>query len=155
VVTSPRGGNGEEIRFWGRDIRIAHNTISDTEVRTSGTQTACRPSPSTTSTQRARTSYRGEPLRAHRQCLIADGPNSEAGNGSGVGRSRNVVFVDESATWPCSGIVGPVTKAFAFQNGGTGALVRDNQLGPEIGYEVGLDDSSQEGYHGLEPGGAP
>jgi hypothetical protein len=52
-------------------------------------------------------------------------------------------------------IVGPVSKAFAFQNGATGALVRDNELASEIDYEVGMDDSSEDGYHGPEPGGAP
>jgi hypothetical protein len=104
-------------------------------------------------------------------CLIAEGPNSEAGDGSGEGRSTNFVFtnnycdngagqalfVDDvsNVTVTNNQIVGAITKAFAFQNESTGATVRDNEINAGIGYEVGMDESSQDRYQGPNPGGAP
>jgi hypothetical protein len=173
VVASPRGGDGDGIRFWGRDIRIAHNTISDTRGQDER-HADCMQTFATDEQHPASQDVLIEANRCERIdniCLIAEGPNSEAGDGSGQGRSRNLVFrdnycdnragqavfVDDVSDVAVVGnrIVGPVSKAFAFQNGATGALVRDNELAPEIDYEVGIDDSSQDGYDGPEPGGAP
>jgi hypothetical protein len=173
VVASPRGGDGDGIRFWGRDIRIKHNTVTDTRGQDER-HADCMQTFATDEQHPASQDVLIEANRCERIdniCLIAEGPNSEAGDGSGVGRSRRIVFrdnycdnragqavfVDDVSGVAVVGnrIVGPVSKAFAFQNGATGALVRDNELASEIDYEVGMDDSSEDGYHGPEPGGAP
>jgi hypothetical protein len=52
-------------------------------------------------------------------------------------------------------IAGPTDKAFSFQNKSTDAVVTANKLDAGIGYEVGMDASSQQGYHGPKIGGAP
>jgi Right handed beta helix region len=173
VVARPRGGDGDGIRFWGRDIRIAHNTVTDTRGQDER-HADCMQTFATDEQHPASQDVLIEANRCERIdniCLIAEGPNSEAGDGSGQGRSRKLVFrhnycdnragqavfIDDVSDVAVVGnrIVGPVSKAFAFQNGATGALVRDNELGPKIGYEVGIDESSEDGYNGPEPGGAP
>ena len=46
-------------------------------------------------------------------------------------------------------MVGTGNKAFALGAGSTGTVVRDNQIGPGYGREVGFDDpSAEQGYQG-------
>lgn len=50
---------------------------------------------------------------------------------------------------------GATHHAIGLAIGSTGATVSGNKLNPEIGYEVGIDESSMDGYEGPEPGGEP
>jgi hypothetical protein len=52
-------------------------------------------------------------------------------------------------------ISGKNDKAFAFANKSTGAFVGSNAVSPSIGYVVGMDSSSKEGYQGPPSGGKP
>ena len=104
-------------------------------------------------------------------CLIAEGPESEAGDGTGEGNSDHFVvsnnfcenragqafsFDDvDNVTITGNEIVGKIDKAFSFANDSFGAKISGNRLNPGIGYEVGMDDSSKRGYQGPRPGGGP
>ncbi|WP_051580602.1 right-handed parallel beta-helix repeat-containing protein [Pseudonocardia acaciae] len=169
---SPRGDDGDGIRFWGNGIKIVHNTIRDTKnlnhAHADCMQTFATDDDNPASQNVLIDGNRCEDIA--NMCLIAEGPDSEAGDGSGEGKSTNFVFTnnfcdnhasqalfaDDVSNITASGnqIVGKLDKAFAFQNNSTGAKVGANRV-ERAGYEVGIDDSSQSGYQGPQPGGGP
>lgn len=178
-VISPQGDDGDGIRFFGRDIRILHNLIRDTDG--AGDDSNHADAIQTFATTDEYVASQNILIDGNRFeqidniCLIAEGPDSESG-GSGDGEAKNLVFTNnycengtgeadiaqavyvndfENVTIANNQIVGEVTKAFSFDNGSTGALVRDNQLNPAIQFAVGMSDSSEEGYRGPEPDGGP
>jgi Right handed beta helix region len=170
---SPREGDGDGIRFWGNDIKILHNTIRDTR----GTDERHADCMQTYATDEDHPASQNVLIDSNRCemidniCMIAEGPDSEAGDGSGDGRSTNFVFsnnhcdngagqalfVDDVSNIQVinNNIVGKVNKAFAFQNKSTGVTVQGNRIAPGIRYEVAIDDSSRPGYQGPKPGGTP
>ena len=173
VISAPQGGDGDGIRFWGRNIKIVHNTISDTRGRDER-HADCMQTFATDDQFMASQEILIEQNRCERIdniCLIAEGPNSEAGDGSGDGRSTNFIFLGNycdngagqalffddvsNVSIANNDITGAIDKAFSFQNNATGAHVQGNRLNPKIGYQVGMDDSSRAGYVGPEPGGDP
>ncbi|MBO0849692.1 MAG: hypothetical protein J2P20_09535 [Pseudonocardia sp.] len=169
---SPRGDDGDGLRFWGSDIKIVHNTIRDTRnlqhAHADCMQTFATDEDHPASQNILIDSNRCEAIS--NMCLIAEGPDSEAGDGSGEGHSTNItfsnnycdnhasqaLFADDVSNVTASGneIIGKLDKAFAFQNDSTGAKVSGNKV-RNSGYEVGMDDSSEDGYQGPEPGGGP
>lgn len=171
VVSRPTGGDRDGLRFFGSDLRILHNSISD--VRNEGGAHAdCMQTYATNtppSTNVLIHSNRCEKIE--NQCLIAEGPNSREGDGSGKGRSAGITFTGnycefgaaqavmidnvQDVTVTDNEIVGDGAKAFGFDNGSTGARVSGNRVAEEIDYEVGLDSSSRKGYQGPKVGGAP
>ena len=171
VVTHPTGGDGDGIRFFGTDLRILHNTVSD--VRNEGGAHAdCMQTYATnTPTSENVLIHSNRCEKIDNQCLIAEGPKSREGDGSGEGRSSYMTFTGnycefgaaqavmiddvQNVTVTSNEIVGDGPKAFGFDNGSTGARVRDNKIAEGISYEVGMDSSSREGYEGPEVGGAP
>lgn len=170
---SPRGGDGDGIRFWGNNIKILHNTISDTRGRDER-HADCMQTFATTDKLGPSNNVLIDGNRCEKIdniCLIAEGPDSKAGDGTGEGNSANFVvsnnycdngagqafyFDDiENVTVTGNKIVGELDKAFSFTNKSFGAKVSRNTLGPDIGYQVGMDDSSKRGYQGPKPGGGP
>lgn len=170
---SPRGGDGDGIRFWGNNIKILHNTIEDTR----GTDEKHADCMQTFATDAEHPASQNVLIDNNRcadianMCLIAEGPNSEAGDGSGQGASTNFVFsnnfcdngvgqstlFDDISNVTITGniIAGNPDKAFSLQNNSTGAKISENRIESDIRYEVGMDDSSRPGYQGPEPGGGP
>ena len=167
---SPQGGDGDAIRFWGRNIKILHNTLGPTghcgPCHADCFQTFATNTP--TSQNVLIDSNRCEKIE--NICLIAEGPNAD--DGSHHGQSSNftfsnnycdnkasqATFVDDiqNVTISNNQIVGRHSeKAFAFQNGSTGAKVIGNNITRPVDYEVGMDDSSEQGYQGPRPGGGP
>lgn len=51
--------------------------------------------------------------------------------------------------------IAPVDHAWALQNNSTGAKISGNKLDPGTRFEVGIDESSQDGYVGPPAGGNP
>jgi len=169
----PRGGDGDGIRFWGDNIQIRHNTISGTRnlggAHADCLQTYATDADSPPSHHIVIDGNRCEKI--DNQCLIAEGPHSGAGDGSGQGQSSEFTFTNNYCQVGASQateiddvqdvkiahnlIAGPTDKAFSFQNKSTDAVVTANKLDAGIGYEVGMDASSQQGYHGPKIGGAP
>jgi len=171
TITAPRGGDGDGIRFFGNNLRILHNTVSDVK-NLQGAHADCMQTFATNSPPSQHVlidSNRCEKI--DNQCLIAEGPNSSAGDGSGTGRSSDIVFThnvcDSQASQAVmiddvqnvsvthNNIVGGNEKAFAFDNKSTGAKVSGNILGLHIGFEVGMDNTSKLGYLGPLIGGLP
>jgi hypothetical protein len=172
AVTEPQGDDGDGVRFFGSDITIAHNTISGTS-NADGAHADCM---QTFATDEKHPASQHVVIDSNRcedidnQCLIAEGPNSSAGDGSGEGESRDItfsnnycearadqaVYVDDVRDVVISGnqVVGKMVKAFAFANGSTNAVVENNRLG-QVRFEVGMDSSSEDGYRGPDVGGTP
>jgi hypothetical protein len=102
--------------------------------------------------------------RIDNQCLIAEGPESVAGDGAGWGYSGDITFsynfcdvhasqateIDDVQRVRVIGnnITGTPDKAFSFQNNATDAVVAANTLAKQIKYQVGMDASSRSGYLG-------
>ncbi|GHJ36835.1 right-handed parallel beta-helix repeat-containing protein [Streptomyces sp. TS71-3] len=174
TVTAPQGGDGDGLRFFGDDITVAHNTISSTDNST-GAHADCMQTFTTDDEDVASRNVviDGNTCRKiDNMCLMAEGPDSEAGDGSGEGVSEYWTFrnndcqtqqasqtlmVDDvqhltvtGNTWEA----GP-DHAIGLQNHATGAHVKDNRLDPSIDCEVGIDKSSMAGYEGPEPGCDP
>ncbi|HWN33338.1 MAG TPA: right-handed parallel beta-helix repeat-containing protein [Pseudonocardia sp.] len=170
---SPHGDDGDGIRFWGSNIVIRHNTIQHTsnahKAHADCMQTFATDQDSPASQHILIDSNRCEDIS--NTCLIMEGPNSEAGDGSGVGASSDVTYVNnycqnhadealqiddvQNLTVTNNEIAGEINHAFALQNLATGAKVNGNKLNPAIRYEVGMDDSSKPGYQGPPSGGNP
>jgi hypothetical protein len=116
--------------------------------------------------------------RVDGHCLIAQGPHSRPGTGSGQGESSDITFVDNYCDAHASQAVlvddvrnvvirgneidstdfessAGLFKAFAFANNSTDGTVEANQLSPNVGYEVAMDNSSRAGYRGPSPVGIP
>ncbi|MGQ0483702.1 MAG: right-handed parallel beta-helix repeat-containing protein [Pseudonocardia sp.] len=173
AVLSPRGGDGDGIRFFGNDIKILNNVIRDTvgqdEKHADAIQTFATSDKYTPSQRVTISGNRFEDI--DNICIIAEGPESEAGDGTGEGDSNTFIITDNfcenragqafffddigGVTLTGNEIVGSIAKAFSFQNDSVGARISNNRVGSGVGYEVGMDDSSEEGYEGPEPGGGP
>jgi hypothetical protein len=172
TINSPRGGDGDGIRFWGSNIKIVHNTITDTSNAT-GAHADCMQTYATDEDNPASQDILIDSNRCEKidnNCLIAEGPNSSAGDGSGEGETRNFTFSNNfcdnraaqavladdvrNMTITNNEIVGDINHAFAFQNESTNGVVSGNRVS-SVQYEVGMDDSSEGSYHGPRPGGAP
>ncbi|MFD2414788.1 hypothetical protein [Amycolatopsis pigmentata] len=174
TVTAPQGGDGDGLRFFGNDIRILRNTITDTDNST-GAHADCMQTFATDDEDVASQHILIDGNRCERidnMCLMAEGPNSEAGDGSGRGVSRDwtfrdnycqtrqasqTVMIDDVQYVTLSGntwAAGP-DHAIGLQNHSTNAHVMNNKLDPSIRCEVGIDDSSRKGYQGPAPRCAP
>lgn len=171
---SPRGDDGDALRFWGTYITIAHNTMRDTK-NLNNAHADCMQTFSTDADHPASQNITIDSNRCEdiaNTCLIMEGPHSLAGDGSGIGATENVTYnnnycqnmasealqIDDVQNLTISNneIAGnTLDHAFALQNMSTGAKVSGNKLNPAINFEVGMDDSSKPGYAGPAVGGNP
>ncbi|GAA1976559.1 hypothetical protein [Amycolatopsis minnesotensis] len=169
TITSPTGGDGDGIRFFGNDLKILHNTVSRTSNKNGHAdcmQTFASDTPSST----------GVLIDGNRcekidnMCLMAEGPNDGEGDGKGhsgnftitnnfcetLKASQTLMFEDiQHATITGNEFAASPDHAIGLAIGSTYAKVKDNKVSPDIGYEVGIDKSSKKGYEGPEPGGEP
>lgn len=168
TIDHPTGGDYDGIRFFGTGIKILHNTIRHI-TNTHGAHADCMQTFATGGDSVASQNVLIEGNRCENidnQCLIAEGPNSEAGDGSGVGESKNIVFrnnfceghasqdlmIDDVQNLTVTGntFANGVDHAIALQNKSTGAVIKDNSVDPGIECIVGMDKSSKPGYQGPE-----
>ncbi|WP_051341856.1 right-handed parallel beta-helix repeat-containing protein [Pseudonocardia spinosispora] len=180
VVDGPqvvkKGDDGDGIRFFGNDIKIVNNLIRNV-VNLNGQKGNHADAIQTFATSEEEGPSQRVLVNGNRfekidnMCLIAEGPDSEEGDGLGEGESGQFTVTDNycdngagqafffdditGVTLTGNTVVGTIDKAFALQNNSTGATIRDNEVGPKVGFEVGMDDSSEEDYTGPKPGGAP
>ncbi|HEY2206489.1 MAG TPA: right-handed parallel beta-helix repeat-containing protein [Pseudonocardia sp.] len=171
---NPHGDDGDGLRFWGDNIVLRHNTIAHTTPGAHHAHADCMQTFATDQDSPASQHVLIDGNRCEdisNTCLIMEGPNSEAGDGSGIGATSDVVYtnnycankadealqIDDVQRLTITGneIAGGVNHAFALQNHSTGAKVGGNTLNPDIKYEVGMDDTSQAGYQGPRSGGDP
>jgi hypothetical protein len=169
---SPRGDDGDALRFWGNNITIRHNTMRDTKnikAHADCMQTFATDADHPASQHVVIDSNRCEDI--DNTCLIMEGPHSLADDGSGVGATSDITFTNnycqnnatealqiddvQNLTITNNEIAGNNDHAFALQNLTTGAKVSGNKLNPAIHFEVGMDDNSAAGYQGPPSGGNP
>ena len=174
TVKHPTGGDYDGLRFFGSNIKILNNTITDISPDGSGAHADCMQTFATDADSPASqnvTISGNKCQRIDNQCLIAEGPNSSAGDGSGKGTSSRFTFTNNVCDVGASQaleiddvqhvrvadntITGKPDKAFSFQNKSTDAIVTANKVASGIGYEVGMDSSSKTGYSGPAVGGGP
>ncbi|GAA1671833.1 hypothetical protein GCM10009765_21540 [Fodinicola feengrottensis] len=170
TVTAPKGDDGDGLRFFGNNLIIQHNTISKTDNST-GAHADCMQTFATGDDDVASQHVLIDSNRCEQvdnMCLIGEGPNSEAGDGSGIGVSQDWTFsnnycqtqqasqtlmIDDIQHLTVTGntwAAGP-DHAIGLQNHSTDAHVNDNKLDPSIKCEVGIDSSSKKGYQGPTP----
>ncbi|MGH3766202.1 MAG: right-handed parallel beta-helix repeat-containing protein [Pseudonocardiaceae bacterium] len=164
-IDHPTGGDYDGIRFFGDGIKILHNQISNI-TNTHGAHADCMQTFATTTPSSHNVLINGNRCdKVDNQCLIAQGPHSTAGNGSGKGESSGLVFSNnycdahasqavhiddvQNLTLMSNDIEGRVRKAFNLINESTGSKISCNKLGPGVGKEVVIDNSSQPRYQGL------
>ncbi|MGH3871988.1 MAG: right-handed parallel beta-helix repeat-containing protein [Pseudonocardiaceae bacterium] len=163
-IDHPTGGDHDGIRYFGDRIKILHNQISNI-TNTGGAHADCMQTFATTTPTSHDVLISGNRCdKIDNQCLIAQGPHSRAGDGSGRGESSRLVFTNnfcdahasqavhiddvQNVTMINNEIQGRVQKAFNLINGSTGSKVGCNKLGPGVGREVVIDRSSQGGSQG-------
>ncbi len=170
IVTSPEGGDGDGIRFFGDDLHILDNTISGTD-NSSGAHADCMQTYSDDSPPSQNVLIEGNRCEnVDNMGLMAEGPNDGEGDGEGttsdftirdnwfetLDASQALMFEDvQNVTITGNTFAAPTHHAIGLAIGSTGAHVGDNEYDPGIGYEVGIDESSLPGYEGPEPGGEP
>lgn len=158
-IDHPTGGDYDGIRYFGDGIKILHNQISNI-TNTHGAHADCMQTFATTTPTSRNVLISGNRCeKIDNQCLIAQGPNSAAGNGSGKGESSGLVFsnnycdahasqavhVDDvqNVTMTSNDIQGRVQKAFNFINHSTGIKISCNRLGSGVGKEAITDGTSR------------
>jgi hypothetical protein len=170
TVKHPTGGDYDGLRFFGTNLKILNNTITDISPDGSGAHADCMQTFASDTPASQNVLISGNRcLRIDNQCLIAEGPND--GEGDGRGHTDHITFVGNVCQANASqalmiedvqhmvvennSISGSVEKAFAFDIGSTGATVSGNKIAKGIGYQVGMDSSSRGGYSGPAIGGGP
>lgn len=169
TVSAPRGGDGDGLRFFGNNLKILHNTISGTD-NSEGHADCMQTFASDTPPSQNVLIEGNRCERIANMCLMAEGPNDGEGDGEGhtsefTIRKNFCETLEASQTLMIEDVQNCVIEqnefaaapdhAIGLAIGSTGAKVRGNKVSPEINYEVGIDESSMEGYEGPEPGGEP
>lgn len=170
TVTSPRGGDGDGLRFFGNDLRILRNTISDTS-NSDDRHADCMQTFADDTPPSQRVLIEGNRCeRVDNMCLMAEGPNDGEGDGDGttsdftirdnfcetLEASQTLMFEDvQNCVIEGNRFAASPDHAIGLAIHSTGAHVRDNRVSPGIRYQVGIDESSLPGYRGPEPGGPP
>src|SRR5262249_32433038 len=148
TIDHPTGGDYDGIRFFGDGIKILHNRVVNI-TNTHGAHADCMQTFATTTPTSHDVLISGNRCeKIDNQCLIAQGPHSRAGNGSGNGESTGLTFTNnycdahasqavhiddvQNVTLTSNDIQGRVRKAFNLINDSTGAKVGCNQLGPGV-----------------------
>ncbi|MBO0874310.1 MAG: right-handed parallel beta-helix repeat-containing protein [Pseudonocardia sp.] len=172
TVKHPTGGDFDGLRFFGNNIKVLHNTISDINPNGGSAHADCM-----------QTFTSGKPSSQHvlidgnrcekiaNICLMAEGPGDVGDGGGGDGTSADWTFSNNVCEFGASqGVMveavqnvtvrnnqfeGKSDKAIGLDLGSTGATVAANLLGEGIDHEVGMDSKSRQGYHGPAPGGGP
>lgn len=170
TVTSPRGGDGDGLRFFGNDLRILRNTISDTS-NSADRHADCMQTYSDDTPPSQRVLIEDNRCeRVDNMCLMAEGPNDGEGDGEGhssdftirgnfcetLEASQTLMFEDvQDCVIERNEFAASPHHAIGLAIHSTGAHVKGNEVSQGIGYEVGIDKSSLPGYEGPEPGGEP
>jgi hypothetical protein len=170
TISNPQGGDGDGLRFFGEDLKILGNTIKGTS-NSDDRHADCMQTFADDSPPSRNVLIEGNRCEdIDNMCLMAEGPNDGEGDGEGhtsdfilkdnycetLEASQTLMFEDvQHVTISNNTFAAAPDHAIGLAIGSTDAHVEDNTVGPDIGYEVGIDDSSMPGYEGPEPGGQP
>ena len=172
------GDDTDGIRFFGDDISILRNTVSDVDDGADCGAEGCGDGPhpdcmQTWYSDRYPTSSRvvidgNRCAKVAAQCLMAEGPVLPGEGVHGPGESADWTFRDNSCdtganqalmikniknvTITGNDFTGTNRKAIALADGSTGAHVSDNRVDPRIGRLITFDDDAEaSGYVGPTP----
>ena len=169
TVTRPQGGDGDGIRFFGSHLKILGNTVSETS-NSYGHADCMQTFASDTPASQNVLIEGNRCEKIDNMCLMAEGPNDGEGDGNGhsdhfviknnfcetLKASQTLMIEDvQYCTITGNEFAASPNHAIGLAIGSTHANVSGNKVSPGIKYEVGIDESSREGYQGPEPGGAP
>lgn len=160
-IDHPTGGDYDGIRYFGDGIKILHNRVTNI-TNTGGAHADCMQTFATTTPTSHSVLISGNRCeKIDNQCLIAQGPNSKAGNGSRRGESSGLTFTNnycdahasqavqiddtQNVTITNNDIQGKVSKAFNIVNDSTGANVGCNTIGTGVRTAMIMDTSSRSG----------
>jgi hypothetical protein len=172
TVKHPTGGDFDGMRFFGNNLKILNNRITDISPDGGKAHADCMQTFQNGTPSSKNVTISGNRCeRVSNMCLMAEGPGDLGDGGEGEGESSNWTFSNnycdnnasqalmieavQNVTVTGNQVVGKVDKAFAFDVGSTGAKVGTNKIGPGIGYVVGMDSTSKKGYQGPAIGGGP
>jgi hypothetical protein len=165
TIKDPTGGDGDGLRFFGDDIKILNNKISGTSNENGHAD--CMQTFSSDSPPSNNVLIEGNRCeKIDNMCLMAEGPNDGEGDGEGhstkftlknnycetLEAGQQIMIEDiQDAVIADNEFVGSTDRAIGLAINSTGAHVSGSKLDPAIECEVGIDDSSREGYEGPEP----
>jgi hypothetical protein len=172
TVKRPTGGDHDGLRFFGNNIKILHNTISDINPGGGGAHADCMQTFTSDRPSSEHVLIHGNRCEKIKNiCLMAEGPGDVGDGGGGDGTSANWVISNnycefgaaqgimieavQNVTIKNNEFVGNAAKAIGLDKEATGATVTANVLADGIKAEVGMDSSSRKGYQGPEPQGGP
>ncbi|WP_067135177.1 right-handed parallel beta-helix repeat-containing protein [Streptomyces yokosukanensis] len=169
TVTSPHGGDGDGMRFFGDDLKIQRNTVRGTSNRY-GHADCMQTFASDTPPSRHVLIEGNRCEHVDNMCVMAEGPDDGEGDGHGHTSdflvrdnycetrkaSQALMFEDvQHVTIVGNTFAAPTDHAVGLAIHSTGAHVCGNRTNSRVRYEVGIDASSRPGYRGPKPGGAP
>ncbi|WP_394843837.1 right-handed parallel beta-helix repeat-containing protein [Pendulispora brunnea] len=169
TITNPVNGDGDGIRFFGKNIKILHNTVRGTSNKY-GHADCMQTYASDTPASEDILIEANRCEKIDNMCLMAEGPNDGEGDGQGhshhftlrnnfcetLKASQAIMMEDiQYATITDNEFAASPTKAIGLAIKSTNATVSGNTVSPDIEYEVGIDKSSRKGYSGPQPGGPP
>ncbi|HZE40071.1 MAG TPA: right-handed parallel beta-helix repeat-containing protein [Stackebrandtia sp.] len=165
TISEPHGGDGDGIRFFGDHLKILDNTVDKTS-NDNGHADCMQTFADDTPASHDVLIEGNHCKQIDNMCVMAEGPNDGEGDGNGhtynvtirknfcetLEASQNLMFEDvQNATISDNQFTGNTDHAIGLAIGSTGARVSGNTLDDGIECEVGIDESSREGYQGPEP----
>jgi hypothetical protein len=170
TVTSPQGGDGDGLRFFGNDLKILNNTISGTR-NTDGRHADCMQTFADGTPASQRVLIEGNRCeQIDNMCLMAEGPNDGEGDGRGHSTDFTVrdnfcetldasqaLMIEDVQRLVVEGntFAAKPDKAIGLAIHSTDARIGTNTVGKDIECYVGIDKSSRPGYQGPTPACAP
>ncbi|WP_084216273.1 right-handed parallel beta-helix repeat-containing protein [Pseudonocardia spinosispora] len=172
TVKHPTGGDFDGLRFFGDNLKILHNTITDINPGGGGAHADC---------MQTFTSGGGPPTshllvdgnrcdNIDNQCIMAEGPGDVGDGGGGPGKSEDWTITNnycrfsagqalmfeaiQNAKIRDNEFVGKADKAIGLDINSTGAKVGGNKL-VGVKADVGMSENSKQGYQGPDPQGGP
>lgn len=165
TIANPTDGDGDGIRFFGDDLKILNNKISGTSNENGHAD--CMQTFSSDSPPSNNVLIEGNRCeKIDNMCLMAEGPNDGEGDGEGTSTAftlknnycetleagQQIMIEDiQDAVIADNEFVGSTDRAIGLAINSTGAHVSGSKLDEGIECEVGIDDSSRDGYEGPEP----
>lgn len=172
TVKHPTGGDFDGMRFYGNNLKILHNTITDINPDGGSAHADC---------MQTFTSGGGPPTshllvdgnrcdKIDNQCIMAEGPGDVGDGGGGPGKSEDwrisnnycafgagqalMIEAIQNVQIRNNEFVGKADKAIGLDINSTGAKVGGNKL-VGIKAAVGMSANSKSGYEGPDPQGGP
>jgi hypothetical protein len=172
TVKHPSGGDYDGLRFFGNNLKILHNTISDINPQGSGAHADCMQTFTSDMPSSENVLIDGNRCdKIDNQCLMAEGPGDVGDGGGGDGTSANwtlsnnycqfgasqglMIEAVQNVTIRNNEFAGNADKAIGLDIGATGAKISANKMGTGIKAVVGMSSDSKKGYQGPQPQGGP